>query len=161
MNNTLVLVTFDENHTYSEENRVLSILLGDAVSPQLVGTKDPNFYNHYSELSTVEANWGLDTLGRFDAGANVFSMIADVTADTLRSWDDATSSTPTRYFNASYAGLFNSDNTKVPFPAPNLTMEVNGRKVFPAIQSLWSSADFTYYNDGIEIPDGMYPPNGF
>jgi hypothetical protein len=53
MNNTLVMVTFDENHTYGKQNRVVGILLGDAVPAQLVGTTDDTFYNHYSEIATV------------------------------------------------------------------------------------------------------------
>jgi acid phosphatase len=57
MDNTLVLLTFDENETYSIQNRVFSVLLGDAVPKELVGTTDDNYYNHYSEISTVEANW--------------------------------------------------------------------------------------------------------
>jgi acid phosphatase len=57
LQNTLVLITFDENETYAIQNRVFSILLGDAVPKELVGTTDPNYYNHYSEISTVEANW--------------------------------------------------------------------------------------------------------
>ena len=57
MQNTLVLITFDENETYSIENRVFSILLGDVVPQSLIGTTDSNYYNHYSEISTVEANW--------------------------------------------------------------------------------------------------------
>lgn len=57
MDNTLVLITFDENETYSIENKVFSILLGDAVPESTVGTTDSNYYNHYSEISTVEANW--------------------------------------------------------------------------------------------------------
>ncbi|KAG0647880.1 Phosphate-repressible acid phosphatase [Hyphodiscus hymeniophilus] len=43
MQNTLVIITFDESETYTI---------------QIV------FYDHYSEISTVEANWGLHTLGR-------------------------------------------------------------------------------------------------
>jgi len=65
MKNTLVLITFDENETYSTQNRVFSILLGDSIPQELVGTTDSHYYNHYSEISTVEANWGLYTLGRW------------------------------------------------------------------------------------------------
>jgi acid phosphatase len=36
---------------------VFSVLLGDAVPAELEGTTDDNYYNHYSEISTVEANW--------------------------------------------------------------------------------------------------------
>ena len=161
MNKTLVLITFDENHTYTEQNRVLAILLGDAVPSNLVGTKDSNFYSHYSEISTVEANWGLDTLGRWDVGANVFSMVAAQTGDTLRSWDAVTGSNPTVYLNESYAGPLNSENASVPYSAPNLTMTRNGRTVLPAIKSQWADAKSTIYNDGVEIPDAMFPPEGY
>lgn len=37
MKNTLVLITFDENHTYAIENRILGILLGDSVPKHLIG----------------------------------------------------------------------------------------------------------------------------
>jgi acid phosphatase len=36
---------------------VFSVLLGDAVPTELEGTADGNYYNHYSEISTIEANW--------------------------------------------------------------------------------------------------------
>ena len=161
MQKTLVLVTFDENHTYTEQNRVLAILLGDAVPSNLVGTKDSTFYNHYSGIATVEANWDLNTLGRWDVGANVFSLVASETGDKLRTWDAVTGPNPTRYLNESYAGPLNSHNSKVPFPAPNLTMTMNGRTVLPAVQTQWGSAGSMIYDDGIEIPDGMFPPQGY
>lgn len=53
-NNTCVLITFDENETYSIENRVYAILLGDAIPSALRGTHDSTFYTHYSQLSTVQ-----------------------------------------------------------------------------------------------------------
>ena len=163
MKNTLVLVTFDENHTYTEQNRVLAILLGDAVPSNLVGSKDSAFYNHYSEIATVEANWDLNTLGRWDVGANVFSMVASQTGDKLRTWDAVTGSSPTVYLNESYAGPLNSGNSSVPLPAPNLTMTMNGRIVLPDIQTQWGSKATgpSIYNDGVEIPDGMFPPQGY
>ena len=65
MERTLILVTFDENHTSQRANRVFSFLLGGAIPARSVGTVDKTFYNHYSELSTVEANWALHTLGRW------------------------------------------------------------------------------------------------
>ena len=50
---------FQEENTNSLllENRVFSVLLGDVVPTELEGTTDNNYYNHYSEISTVEANW--------------------------------------------------------------------------------------------------------
>lgn len=56
MHNTLILVTFDENETYEIGNRVFSLLLGGAIAGR-EGTNDTAYYNHYSEISTVEANW--------------------------------------------------------------------------------------------------------
>jgi acid phosphatase len=47
MKNTLVLVTFDENHSYTSQNRVFSILLGGAVPESLHGTTDSNFYGTF------------------------------------------------------------------------------------------------------------------
>ncbi|KAI0306223.1 phosphoesterase family-domain-containing protein [Multifurca ochricompacta] len=57
---TLILLTFDENETKT-------------------GTTDSTFYTHYSALSTVQANWALGSLGRFDTDktlANVYSPVA-------------------------------------------------------------------------------------
>ncbi|KAI8333344.1 phosphoesterase family-domain-containing protein [Chlamydoabsidia padenii] len=79
MDNTLILLTFDENHSKkTERNRVWSLLLG-AVPEKLKGTIDHTYYSHYSTLNTVESNWDLGSLGRGDAekGANnVFDFLA-------------------------------------------------------------------------------------
>ena len=75
-NNTLVLLTWDEDESYSEHNAVFSILLGGAVPTHLRGTKDHTFYNHYSTIASVSQNWGLPSLGRWDCHANVFSLVA-------------------------------------------------------------------------------------
>ncbi|ELR05681.1 hypothetical protein VC83_05697 [Pseudogymnoascus destructans] len=71
MQNTMVLITFDEDSTHPKQNRAFSVLLGDAIPKNLVGTTDSNFYNHYSEIATIEANWDTHTLGRYDVGANL------------------------------------------------------------------------------------------
>ena len=67
-NRTLLLLTFDETETYTENNRVFTVLLGgEGVIPKnLTGTTDSTYYTHYSPLSTVQANWGLGSLGRGD-----------------------------------------------------------------------------------------------
>ncbi|KAJ5994067.1 phosphoesterase-domain-containing protein [Penicillium sp. IBT 35674x] len=83
--NTLLLLTFDETETYyvpeadiyDKRNRVFSILMGGAVPKDKVGTKDSTVYTHYSTLATVQANWGLPSLGRWDCGANIFQLVAD------------------------------------------------------------------------------------
>ncbi|KAF8342583.1 phosphoesterase family-domain-containing protein [Cantharellus anzutake] len=76
---TLIVLTFDENHSYTVQNRIVTILLGSAVPMHLKGTVDDTFYTHYSLLSTVEANWQLGNLGRGDTNlslANVFDFVA-------------------------------------------------------------------------------------
>jgi acid phosphatase len=145
MQNTMVLITFDENETYTIQNRVFSVLLGDAIPQNLVGTTDSHFYDHYSELSTVEANWGLYTLGRWDVGANVFSPVAAQTGDRLRTWYTQPD-LDHRYFNYSYPGVFNSKKFAVQ-PVPDCHSNRNGRTTFPAIQKQWEKyQDYNYYH---------------
>jgi acid phosphatase len=79
MNNTLVLLTFDEDDTYNKTNRVYSILVGGVIPDSLKGTKDDTFYTHYSSIASVSANWGLPSLGRWDCGANLFEIVANKT----------------------------------------------------------------------------------
>ncbi|KAF2819961.1 phosphoesterase-domain-containing protein [Ophiobolus disseminans] len=161
MNNTLVLVTFDENHTYGKQNRIVGILLGDAVPTQLVGTTDNTFYNHYSEIATVQANWGLQTLGRWDVGANVFKFVADKTGDSVRAWSGKIPLNQ-MFFNASYAGKLNNKNKSVPWPVPNSNATYAGRTVLPAIADTWGSQlDRSAYTTALEIPDGMHPEAEF
>ncbi|KAH8901975.1 phosphoesterase [Coniochaeta sp. PMI_546] len=161
MDNTLVLVTFDENSSYAKQNRILGILLGDAVPANLVGTTDDNFYNHYSEIATVEANWGLHTLGRWDVGANVFKVVADKTGDVIRPWA-GTVPLSQRFFNQSYGGVFNNNPAGTLYPKPNLCIKHAGRSVSKVVGETWKgSKNPTYYEDKIEIPDGLNPPAGY
>ncbi|KZL68537.1 acid phosphatase, partial [Colletotrichum incanum] len=162
MNNTLVLVTFDENETYGQQNRILGILLGDAVPKELIGSTDSNFYNHYSELATVQANWDLPTLGRWDVGANVYKSVAEKTNSVVRQWSTA-ATVPDRFWNQSYAGFFNTKATKQ-YPKPNLALEKNaaGRKILDSVKQTWKDSQApTYYEDTIQVPDGLHPPKGF
>ncbi|KAH7921158.1 hypothetical protein BV22DRAFT_1038992 [Leucogyrophana mollusca] len=79
---TLILLTFDENETYTINNQVYSILLGGIIPAALKNTTDSTFYTHYSTLTTVEANWDLGNLGRQDTNKtvnNVFSFVASET----------------------------------------------------------------------------------
>jgi hypothetical protein len=133
MKNTLVLVTFDESHTYTLQNRVFSIILGDAVPEKLIGTTDSQFYNHYSEISTVEANWDLHTLGRWDVGANIFSFVADKTGDENTAWDAASGPNSSHFFNSSFNGPFSDDAKVTTLPVPNTKLVRNGRKVLGKI----------------------------
>jgi acid phosphatase len=79
MNNTLILLTFDENESYGIQNKMFSILMGGAIPANLKGTKDNTFYNHYSTIASVSQNWGLPSLGRWDCHANVFESVANKT----------------------------------------------------------------------------------
>ncbi|ROW04126.1 hypothetical protein VSDG_00949 [Cytospora chrysosperma] len=163
MKNTLVLITFDENSSYAMQNRVLAILLGDAIPSHLVGTTDSNFYNHYSEIASVEANWDLHTLGRWDVGANVFSFVAEQTGDTIREWSNTSATLSSMYYNESYDGVFNDGASYPVYPAPNLDIESpSGRTVFPDIKATWAnSSSPDYYSNTIEVPDRMHPPAGY
>ena len=65
-NRTLIVLTFDETETYTVNNQVFTLLLGGVIPESSRGTVDSTYYTHYSCLSTVEANWGLGSLGRGD-----------------------------------------------------------------------------------------------
>lgn len=163
MRNTLVLVTWDENESYAARNNILGILLGDAVPKELVGTEDKNFYNHYSEIATVSANWDLPTLGRWDVGANVFEMVADKTGDKLRQWRSQ-EQLQSMYWNYSYAGQYNDQGGNKIFPKPNLDLDkaYNGRPILQSVKDTWKNSKApTYYEDTIETPDGLHPPKGY
>lgn len=154
MNETLVLITFDESETYTIQNRVFSILLGDALPSDLVGEKDATFYDHYSELATVEANWDLHTLGRWDVGANVFKFVAEKTGDEVREWT-GTPGLANTFLNASYPGIFNN-LLWARQPVPNSGLVVNGRTVLPSIREEWGSrVNESYYRGQLEIPSDI------
>lgn len=155
---TLVLITFDETHTYTIGNKVFSILLGDALPSSLKGQTDSNYYNHYSEISTVEANWDLHTLGRWDVGANVFDVVAKKTGDTYRPYDAVTGTPETVFQNSSQAGPFTANAAPASYHAPNICLKSStGRTVLPAIAEAWKDASATVYTDSVEIPDGDHP----
>ena len=76
-NRTLILLTFDETEMYNINNHIFALLLGGAIPDGARGTVDSTYYTHYSSLSTVEANWGLGSLGRGDTNKYVsFPQIA-------------------------------------------------------------------------------------
>ena len=151
-------LAFDETSSQTSQNRVAAVLLGGAVPSNLVGTEDSTFYVHYSQLATVEANWDLPTLGRYDVGANVFSFVAAETGDVVRSLTSPSLSQT--LLDASYPGTFNSEKV-VPIPVPNTSLVVNGRPVLPAIVTTWGSAAFqacTVYNGSLGVPSAANPP---
>ncbi|KAL4942097.1 hypothetical protein BDV06DRAFT_170208 [Aspergillus oleicola] len=96
---SLILLTFDENDTYEKGNKIFSFLLGDAVPRHLIGKDDNTFYTHYSVISSLSANFGLPSLGRWDCGANLFAWLADKVGYTNFDVD-----TSNLYLNVSYPG---------------------------------------------------------
>lgn len=68
---TLIIVTWDEDD-YLFNNHISSIALGSLVTP---GTTDTTLYNHFSLLRTIEDNWNLGDLGRYDSTANSFQFL--------------------------------------------------------------------------------------
>ncbi|CDO95216.1 unnamed protein product [Kluyveromyces dobzhanskii CBS 2104] len=131
MNDTLVLLTFDENETYSIKNKVFSVLLGGVIPDSLKGTTDDTFYDHYTQLSSVQANWDLPHLGRHDFDANVLQLVANATNITNLEVD-------TTYMvnNETYIGYLNDRN--VPLPAPNVTaINRNGQPILDSVKETW------------------------
>ncbi|CZT04846.1 related to phosphate-repressible acid phosphatase precursor [Rhynchosporium graminicola] len=63
---------FDETESYSSDNKVFSLLLGDVVPASAHGTTSSSSYNHYSQMATVEQNWDLENLGLGDKDAAAF-----------------------------------------------------------------------------------------
>ncbi|KAF9035792.1 acid phosphatase [Panaeolus papilionaceus] len=152
---TLILLTFDEVGTNSIQNRVFTLLMGSAVPPSLHGTTDSAFYTHYSAISTVEANWGLHTLGRYDVGANVFSLVGQHTQDTIQ-----VTSLDTILLNGSYPGFLNSIPTLI-MPVPNVNLVVNGRTVLPLVQEIWGAPELqncTVYSKQVVPASILTPP---
>jgi acid phosphatase len=118
------------------------LLLGGAVAGH-ENTTDDTFYNHYSLLSTVELNWGLPSLGRWDCNANVLALVANATGYT-----NAKVNTAGLYFNASYPGPL-SDAAYVPiFPVPATNAKCAAGSILGSVVSTWgqSSGTFDYTN---------------
>ncbi|KAF7364351.1 Phosphoesterase-domain-containing protein [Mycena sanguinolenta] len=118
--NTLILLTFDENENHAIQNTIWTVAMGTAVPLNLRGTTDDTLYTHYSTLSTVQANWGLKSLGRQDTNAsvsNVFSFVAEKTG--YRNVKVPASEVPQFNLTAVASGPLTSFLFQ-PFTAPNL-----------------------------------------
>ena len=139
LSKTLVLLTFDENETYTIKNQVWALLLGDAIPANLRGTTDNTFYTHYSCLSTVQANWGLYNLGRGDVVtnySNVFSFVANATGYQ----NVAVAPADIPYFNFTAGGYFDTSN-EGPIPAVNETAPgAGGKGILPSLKGTNGSA---------------------
>ncbi|KAE8443951.1 hypothetical protein EG329_001175 [Mollisiaceae sp. DMI_Dod_QoI] len=138
MNNTLVVLTFDEDETYTNHNNMFTLLLGGAIPTSLHGTTDSTFYNHYSMISTVSKNWGLPSLGRWDCNANVLALVANKTGYT-----NTVVNTTNLYFNSSYPGPL-SDGQYIPtWPVPATNAKCIAGSVLSSITSTWGKSDGT------------------
>jgi hypothetical protein len=127
---TLILLTFDENETYTINNNVFSLLLGGVIPQNLQNTTDDRFYTHYSTLSTVQNNWGLGNLGRQDTNktlANVFALVADVTS--YENNNLTTNSLPPLNITGTIPGALNPD-AYVPYLAPTNSTGTGGGPTF-------------------------------
>ncbi|KAI1001802.1 hypothetical protein K3495_g6400 [Podosphaera aphanis] len=147
MNRTLILLTYDESGSPNSPNQITSLLIGGVIPENLHGSTDATLYTHYSVLSTIENNWDLPCLGRYDVGANVFSFVASQTNYTNNPLAD-----PGKVRNfISYPGFLNTDPKKyLPLPPPNLQLiGAGGNGVAEKIQKAWkTSADENTPYDG-------------
>ncbi|KAI1506223.1 phosphoesterase family-domain-containing protein [Biscogniauxia marginata] len=162
---TLIQLTYDETEDYSEPNRIVSLLLGNAVPDNLKGSIDDTFYTHYSILSTVENNWQLSHLGRYDVGANVFKLAADVTGYV----NTEPPNLATVNNSVSYPGPYNRNHTTklTTFAPPNLKLVgAGGRGILEIIRDKWEKevGANTPYDGSGNVYDGdtmpVYKPTG-
>lgn len=143
-NETLILLTFDETGDYPIHNRVFSILIGGAIPDELVGTTDDTFYTHYSTLATVQANWGLPSLGRWDCGANIFQIVSNKTGYTNYEVD-----TTNLYMNSSFIGplstnTYSNYSSAWAVPATGNQTCSAGNGILDSIKSTWGKLAPTY-----------------
>ncbi|GAW14895.1 hypothetical protein ANO14919_043000 [Xylariales sp. No.14919] len=156
---TLVQLTYDETEDYSQPNRIASLLLGSAVPEELWGSTDDTFYTHFSILSTMENNWALPNLGRFDVGANVFQLVANMTGYINNDPPNVASVNN----SVSYPGPLNRNHTTklTVFPPPNLKLTgAGGKPILKTIADTWKSearSDTPYDGSGA-VYDGDNPP---
>jgi len=132
-NRTLILLTFDETETYTVNNHIFALLLGGVVPESAHGIVDSTYYTHYSSLSTVEANWGLGSLGRGDTNktlSNVYSLVANATG--YKNLDISAADIPLTNLTGTIPGPLNAQYY-VPFTAPNTSaVGAGGGSVFIA-----------------------------
>lgn len=135
---TLIMLTYDEIADYSQPNRIATLLLGNALPSELKGKTDHQFYTHYSIISTMEHNWELPNLGRYDVGANIFQHVANLTG---YGQNKVPANVNGANNSVSYPGAFNSDPRKrLPIPPPNLQLiGAGGLPVFDDVKTTWGS----------------------
>ena len=156
---TLIMLTYDESETYEEPNHIVTLLLGSAVPSALRGTEDDTFYTHYSILSTVEYNWELPHLGRYDVGANVFQFVADIGGYKKNKDPENAAGVDN---SISYPGFLNNDMSRLlPIPPPNRKLiGASGLGILDAISSDWPPTrhERTPYDGSGRVCDGNRTP---
>ena len=152
---TLVMLTLDENEGRSGPNHIITLLLGSAIPDDKKGTVDNTFYTHYSMLSSIQDNWSLPHLGRYDVGANIFNFM---TAKIVGSKNTEPANAASVDNSVSYPGaLHNETSKRVPYPPPNAKLiGVSGLPILDSVRLRWSSqsgADTPYDGSG-NVYDG-------
>ncbi|PCH37423.1 hypothetical protein WOLCODRAFT_109837 [Wolfiporia cocos MD-104 SS10] len=174
-NRTIILLTFDETETYSINNQVWTLALGGGLPAELRNTTDDTYYTHYSCLSTVEANWGLGSLGRGDTNQtmnNVFSFVANVTGWKNNGITAGSSAIPLTNLTGDIPGPLNPEYY-LPFTAPDTSaVGAGGGPVFLGpglntsitVASLADTAPVNLTAEGQQLPWATNPgydyPNG-
>ncbi|KAI9777614.1 MAG: hypothetical protein M1839_008668 [Geoglossum umbratile] len=151
-NRTLILLTYDESKTYSKPDKIVSVLLGGAIPANLKGTEDDTFYTHYSVLSTLENNFELPNLGRYDVGANVFDVVAQKTGYKNIRVDKSKVD-----LSVSYPGFLNSKN-QLPLPYPNTLLKGAGGPIHGGVLRTWGDKGSTPYDGSGNVFDKGNPP---
>jgi hypothetical protein len=152
---TLIMLTFDESEDATKPNQIVTILLGSAVPQGLRGTTDETFYTHYSILSSMEYNWNLPNLGRYDVGANVFNaMVTRMSPyQNHNPWNGHSVDN-----SISYPGPLNDEDGKqLPYPVPNQYLTgAGGMPILESIRRTWAAQadEPTPYNGSGNVHDG-------
>lgn len=140
MKDTLVMLTFDESGSYKAPNKVYTLLVGGAVPEHLKGTTDSTFYTHYSVIASLSANFNLPSLGRWDCGANLLSLVADKVGYTNYEVD-----TTTFNLNASYPGPLSTRNYSPAWPVPLTSGHCSGAKsILETVRKTYHGMEPTY-----------------
>ncbi|KAK4667090.1 hypothetical protein QC763_306100 [Podospora pseudopauciseta] len=158
---TLIMLTYDESEDYSQPNHIVTLLLGSAIPPALKGTEDSTFYTHFSLLSTIQNNWMLPNLGRYDVGANVFQFVADASGYT-KNKEPANAASVNN--SISYPGFLHTEPTnRLDIPIPNdKLIGAGGLPILDKIKQKWAGdikkVGKTPYDGSGNVHDGDNPP---
>ncbi|GAQ44343.1 hypothetical protein AtubIFM55763_011433 [Aspergillus tubingensis] len=143
MNDTLLLLTFDEDETYAKHNKIFSILVGGVIPDHLKGTTDDTFYTHYSVIASLSANWGLPSLGRWDCGANILEIVANKTGYVNYNVDTTNLHVNETYPGPLSAGIYSKYSSVWPNPLTNATCSA-GHGILDIVKETYANTQPTY-----------------